>query len=42
VSDNHIVVPADPFASFGEMNFLDFLQSLGYTLEYRYDPVKQA
>jgi len=42
VSANHIVVPADPTESYGEIDFLGFLQDSGYTLEYRYDPVKQA
>jgi len=42
VSTNHIVVPSDPTKAYGEVDFLDFLQGQGYTLEYRYDPVKQA
>jgi hypothetical protein len=42
VSTNHIVVPADPALSFGEMDFLGFLQDSGYTLEYKYAPVNQA
>jgi hypothetical protein len=42
VDTNHIVVPANPALSHGEVEFLDWLQSTGYTLEYRYDPVVQA
>ena len=42
VSANHIVVPADPTESYGEVDFLGFLEGIGYTVEYRYDPVKQA
>jgi hypothetical protein len=42
VSTNHIVVPADPALSYGEIDFLGFLQDSGYTLEYRYAPVNQA
>ena len=41
-STNHVVVPADPTYSYGEVDFLGFLQGIGYTVEYRYDPVKQA
>jgi hypothetical protein len=41
-SNNHVVVPADPTYSYGEVDFLGFLQGIGYTLEYRYAPVKQA
>jgi hypothetical protein len=41
-STNHIVVPVDPTNSYGEVDFLGFLQGIGYTLEYRYAPVKQA
>jgi len=42
VSANHIVVPADPTGSYGEIDFLGFLEDSGYTVEYRYDPVIQA
>jgi Protein of unknown function (DUF5672) len=42
VSANHIVVPADPTESYGEIDFLGFLQDSGYTLEYRYAPVEQT
>jgi len=41
-SDNHIVVPSDPTTAYGEMQFLNWLEDKGYTLEYRYDPVEQA
>jgi hypothetical protein len=42
VSANHVVVPSDPTVSHGEVGFLSWLQGQGYTVEYRYDPVKQA
>ena len=42
VSANHIVVPADPSKAYGEIEFLDWLQTKDYTVEYRYDPVNQA
>jgi hypothetical protein len=42
VSDNHIAVPVDPRLSYGEFEFMNWLQDKGYTLEYRYAPVKQA
>jgi hypothetical protein len=41
-STNHVVVPIDPINSYGEIDFLGWLQTQGYTVEYRYDPVKQA
>ena len=41
-STNHVVVPIDPINSYGEIEFLDWLQTQGYTVEYRYDSVKQA
>jgi hypothetical protein len=41
-TDNHIVVPADPTQSHGEVAFMLWLQKQGYTVEYRYDPVIQA
>jgi hypothetical protein len=41
-STNHVVVPIDPINSYGEIEFLDWLQTKGYTVEYRYDTVKQA
>ncbi len=41
-SDSHIVVPSDPTNAYGEIQFLNWLEDKGYTLEYRYDPVKQA
>ena len=42
VSTNHVVVPVDPTKSYGEVSFMSWLQEQGYTVEYRYDPVKQA
>jgi len=42
VSTNHVVIPSDPTGSYGEVGFLSWLQEQGYTVEYRYDPVKQA
>jgi hypothetical protein len=42
VSTNHVVVPIDPINSYGEIEFLDWLQTQDYTVEYRYDTVKQA
>jgi len=41
-STNHVVVPIDPINSYGEIEFLDWLQTKNYTVEYRYDTVKQA
>ncbi len=37
MDDDHIIVPADPTKAYGEMEFLDYLQSTGYTVEYRYE-----
>ena len=42
VSTNHIVVPADPTKSHGEVEFMLWLQTQGYTVEYQYDALKQA
>jgi hypothetical protein len=42
VTDNHIVVPADPRFSHGEMKFMTWMESQGYTAEYKYDPSIQA
>lgn len=42
VSDSHIAVPADPRVSHGEMQFMQWLESKGYTAEYSYDPLIQA
>ena len=42
VSTNHIVVPVDPKKSHGEVGFMLWLQSIGYTVEYQYDTVIQA
>ena len=42
VSTNHIVVPVDPTKSYGEAQFMLWLQSIGYTVEYQYDTVIQA
>jgi len=41
-TDNHIVVPSDPTKAHGEVQFMLWLQTQGYTVEYRYAPVKQA
>jgi len=41
-TNNHIVVPADPTKSYGEAEFVLWLQSIGYTVEYQYESVKQA
>jgi hypothetical protein len=42
INDNHIAVPVDPRLSYGEFEFMNWLQDKGYTVEYRYAPVKQA
>ena len=42
ITDNHIAVPVDPRLSYGEFEFMNWLEHQGYTVEYRYDPVKQA
>jgi hypothetical protein len=42
VNTNHVVVPVDPTKSYGEVSFMSWLQEQGYTVEYRYDPIKQA
>ena len=42
VSNNHIVVPSDPTKAHGEVKFMLWLQEQGYTVEYRYAPLKQA
>jgi len=41
-TNNHIVVPADPTKSYGEVKFILWLQDQGYTVEYQYESVKQA
>jgi hypothetical protein len=41
-TDNHIVVPSDPTKAYGEVKFMLWLQSQGYTVEYQYAPVIQA
>ena len=42
VTENHIVVPADPTQAHGEVGFLGWLEDCGYTVEYRYAPAIQA
>jgi hypothetical protein len=37
MDDDHIIVPADPTKAYGEVEFLDYLQSTGYTVEFRYE-----
>ena len=42
MDDDHIIVPADPTKAYGEVEFLTFLQSSGYTVEYRYETPVQV
>lgn len=36
MDDDHIIVPTDITNAYGEIEFLDYLQSTGYTVEYKY------
>jgi hypothetical protein len=37
MDDDHIIVPKDITNAYGEIEFLDYLQSTGYTVEYKYE-----
>ena len=37
MDDDHIIVPVDISNAYGEIEFLDYLQSTGYTVEYKYE-----
>ena len=41
MDDDHIIVPADPTKAYGEVEFLDYLQFTGYTVEYIYEAAVQ-
>ena len=42
MDDDHIIVPADPTKAYGEVEFLDYLQFTGYTVEYIYEAAVQV
>ena len=37
MDNDHIIVPTDVTKAYGEIEFLDYLQSTGYTVEYKYE-----
>jgi hypothetical protein len=42
VTNNHIVIPANPSTIFGELRFIEWMQQQGYTTEFRYDRTAKA